>query len=256
MIGRKRIADLAVEGVVIVGSILLAFALDAWWDTREQRKEEVQLLENLQTEFRAAGVQLDRYLFYHRATLSSVEGIQAAAGEAMARGRSSVDVPTIDLARTLIGPTFDPRTGTLNGLLASGKVGILRDPELRATLSAWPGLLAEASEEERASQNLIWDHLEPALRRQMDLTAARNMPVDMVRETCADLFFGRPCDGSAGEGVVPARWAGKSGLPVNNEIVGLFASRRQILDHGIDQLGPVREEIDHIVQLVEASLAY
>ena len=30
------------------------------------------------------------------------------------------------LARTLIAPTFDPRTGTLDGLLASGRLGILK----------------------------------------------------------------------------------------------------------------------------------
>jgi hypothetical protein len=54
-----------VEGVVIVASILLAFALDAWWDSRGQRREEIQVLENLRSDFQLAGPQLDRYLIVH-----------------------------------------------------------------------------------------------------------------------------------------------------------------------------------------------
>ena len=55
MLSRKRVTDLTVEGMVIVVSILLAFALEAWWDARGQRQEETQILENLQVEFREAG---------------------------------------------------------------------------------------------------------------------------------------------------------------------------------------------------------
>jgi len=58
MLSRKRVTDLTVEGMVIVVSILLAFALEAWWDARGQRQEETQILENLQVEFREAGAQL------------------------------------------------------------------------------------------------------------------------------------------------------------------------------------------------------
>jgi hypothetical protein len=34
-----------VEGVVIVGSILLAFGIEAWWDGRQERQEVAQSLE-------------------------------------------------------------------------------------------------------------------------------------------------------------------------------------------------------------------
>ncbi len=42
-----------VEGVVIVGSILLAFGLQAWWGERQERRAEQELLLNLQGEFSA-----------------------------------------------------------------------------------------------------------------------------------------------------------------------------------------------------------
>ena len=39
------------EVVVIVGSILLAFAIDAWWGTYQARREVHVALEQLQAEF-------------------------------------------------------------------------------------------------------------------------------------------------------------------------------------------------------------
>ena len=45
-----------VEGVVIVGSILLAFGIQAWWDERQERREETELLLGL-----APDVEVDRH---------------------------------------------------------------------------------------------------------------------------------------------------------------------------------------------------
>ena len=44
----KRIA---VEAAAIVVSILLAFAIDAWWDDRQERIEEREVLLGLKSEF-------------------------------------------------------------------------------------------------------------------------------------------------------------------------------------------------------------
>ena len=41
-----------VEGVVIVGSILLAFGIDAWWDERQDRAVEQALLTGLVEDLR------------------------------------------------------------------------------------------------------------------------------------------------------------------------------------------------------------
>ncbi len=40
-----------VEGVVIVGSILLAFGIDAWWEERSDAALEQRLLISLLAEF-------------------------------------------------------------------------------------------------------------------------------------------------------------------------------------------------------------
>jgi hypothetical protein len=253
MLNRRRWTDLGVEGVVIVASILLAFALDAWWDSRGQRQEETQVLENLRSEFQAAGSQLDRYLILDQTTLASIEGILRSARAAHAAGRAQVEVATVDLARTLIAPTFDPRTGTLDGLLASGRLGILKSENLRQRLAAWPGLLADAAEEEVRSDALIRDQMEPILWKKMDLSRARTLPVEVAEETCTNVFWGRSCDDLDVEVPLPARWVSNSSLPASLEVLGVFSTRLQILVHGVDQLQTVREEIDLILDEIEAS---
>ena len=54
--GKQKSTSLSVtrllgEGGAIVASILLAFAIDAWWDEREIRIEEQQVLHSLHDEF-------------------------------------------------------------------------------------------------------------------------------------------------------------------------------------------------------------
>ena len=47
----RRWGMLLSEMVLIVASILLAFALDSWWDERKDRAEEAEILHGLQQEF-------------------------------------------------------------------------------------------------------------------------------------------------------------------------------------------------------------
>jgi hypothetical protein len=42
LFSQRNIAKLALEGAVVVVSILIAFALDAWWDDRQLQQETVE----------------------------------------------------------------------------------------------------------------------------------------------------------------------------------------------------------------------
>ena len=60
---------LFVEGFVIVISILLAFAIDAWWDRQQESEQEAALLMSLLADFRLLEEQLSeadrKYLEEH-----------------------------------------------------------------------------------------------------------------------------------------------------------------------------------------------
>jgi hypothetical protein len=233
MIGR-----LVLEGLVIVVSILLAFSLDTWWNARNERVEEIAVLENLRAEFSAAGDQLDAYISLHRRIADAASATLASVQEALANGESSVPVPDTALAIIFVPPTFDPRLGTLDGLLASGRLGILGDPELRRSLAGWPGLLAEGTEEEEKVLQYVLNHLGPVLRTRTDLSRALSLQSDsLVDGTMSRLTASRT-----------------TRLDVDAEVSSVLATRLRLELHAIEDLEPARAEIDYMVRLVEGSL--
>ena len=56
---------LSVEMAAIVGSILLAFSIEAWWEERQNRVEEASALERLRIEFELIVTRIDDH-YVHR----------------------------------------------------------------------------------------------------------------------------------------------------------------------------------------------
>jgi hypothetical protein len=225
---------LLLEGIVIVGSILLAFALDTWWDERSEKAEELAVLENLREEFSAAEAQFEFYFGWHQRIEASVGQTLEDAREALGAGRTRITIPDTALALAYLAPTFDPRLGTLEGLLSSGRLRVLRNRELRHALAAWNGLLREATEEETKALRHVADHLDPVLRTRMDVSG----PLGLLLPFAAD-------DLSAD------RLAGVSTVPIDTEVVGVLAVRHIHEAHGLDDLAAVRDEIGNILKLIE-----
>lgn len=51
-----------VEGIVIVGSILLAFGIDAWWDTRQENQAALRTIAGLEAAFSENVVGIEEHL--------------------------------------------------------------------------------------------------------------------------------------------------------------------------------------------------
>lgn len=134
-----------VEGAVIVFGILIALGADAWWDGKIQRGEEQSMLRQLSAEFADNEVQLDSVLRVHgRGLDGSRELLKFVQGSAELTS-DSVRV----LLRVLDNSwTFNPKRGALESVLASGRLGIIQDDELRVALAGWPGVLEDYMEDE------------------------------------------------------------------------------------------------------------
>jgi hypothetical protein len=139
-----------IEGVVIVASILLAFGIDAWWDQSQRRGEEQRLLRNLHAEFQDARdtlrVSIDRHREYHsdaRALVAAPPGVPTGRPLGFRR-----------VYRTFVGlNTTHLKTGALDGALASGRLDLVTDDELRSLLASWHSTLGEFTEQE----TYIWE---------------------------------------------------------------------------------------------------
>lgn len=142
----RRVGRVVMEIVAIVFSILLAFAIDAWWDSRVEHLKERQVLRDMHTEFVAAQREIHDGMGAHtgrRAALEVLGGV--ATGRAALPSPDSLNVLFSWLM--MIGTT-DPQVATLDGLQGAGDLDIIRNDRLRALLARWESDLRDAKEAE------------------------------------------------------------------------------------------------------------
>lgn len=142
------------EVVAIVVSILLAFAIDAWWDERALRIEEQQVLEGLNEEFLYVQELLTEHLDVHLEDLAVLKSFLLAADS----GNIDDAGPIVDaVVLVLLSPmTTDLGSGTLDALLSSGRIEILRSRTLRAKLASWEGVIGEVWDDQALQASSVF----------------------------------------------------------------------------------------------------
>ena len=141
--GKAR--SLGVEGLVILASILLAFAIDAWWGEWDQSSEIEQSLEGLEEDFRVNVDQLGQTVATHRTRYDSLMRFSEMTPEEIRA------IPEESLAwwwTAMLGPrSFEAETGTLDALVSSGRLGLVESRELRTELARFRSRLSDSQEE-------------------------------------------------------------------------------------------------------------
>lgn len=130
--GRRTLKRAVVEAVVIVGSILLAFSVDAAWDRRLEREEEVELMKAIRDDM--AGT---------RAALADVmpqieDNLERTATYREVLVEES-DIP-VDSLSGLFSATFggfrlQPPLSSYDGAINSGRIASIMSPDLRAAFT-------------------------------------------------------------------------------------------------------------------------
>lgn len=119
----------AIEGAVIVTSILLAFAVDAWWDGRIERREERDALELLLRDLDGTVAQLEEYGLIMDDLAEAGYGAYGILSDGEQRVRQD-ELATL-LTRTLFRRTLRlPRTA-YSDLVSTGTLRLVRSPEIR-----------------------------------------------------------------------------------------------------------------------------
>ncbi len=159
MVGSEKLPwkRLIVEAAAIVGSILLAFAIDAWWDERQERQEERQYLVTLKRDFEQTRNSLEESLQVNR-----------QASESVLELLEIVQEPKNSVAETeLVRHLFDvfrahyPTAvfGTFHDMVNSGDLRLIQSGELRLNLaqfeSDWTGFENNTLKEVFEQWNLI-----------------------------------------------------------------------------------------------------
>jgi len=151
------------ESVAIVVSILLAFAIDAWWDGVLDRRAERELLSALAGEFEATQVELKRG--HEIVAARSVAAFRLAAFDDQSITQVDLEELT-QLYHQATRPDYiDPPTGVLTSAIASGKLSLIRDSELSALLSGWTSRLVDIRNTETDIRNYLMSVHAPEIAR-------------------------------------------------------------------------------------------
>jgi hypothetical protein len=120
---------IAVEGIAIVTSILLAFAIDAWWDDRQREETEQVVLRTLLNDLQVKQSLLFDMNTFSVAIVESVETLLEAASST----EQTLSEETID---RLIGDTWWVSneavwdSAPLRQLMAGGNLAVVSNPYL------------------------------------------------------------------------------------------------------------------------------
>jgi hypothetical protein len=149
-----------VEGVVIVASILLAFGIDAWWDASQEWQEEQEILRGLETEFAALELELEEGAVRYERVARDIELLLDSLPVI-----SDLSLPRLDSAmfNLTYDGTFDPGAGTHTALIASGRLELISDAELRDRLAGWQSAIDEVVDNEIIMRTFVATVLVPAM---------------------------------------------------------------------------------------------
>ncbi len=161
---RDRMAwsRIGVEAAAIVGSILLAFSIQAWWDGRAEAELRRVTLEGLLADFEAADPTVTALLGSHRKSLSGNEALIVAL-RAGGGASSSVRVSDTLLLAALGTPTYNPPRASVELALATGRLMELEDEPIRRLLAQWLQDLDDTAEDELHATQIVGARIAPLL---------------------------------------------------------------------------------------------
>jgi hypothetical protein len=261
------------EAVVVVGSILIAFGVDAWWDGRQAAQREQVILAELERDFQASLEGLDSlWIPTHRAALHAglellwiiqtgsadgfpeppEDGPWTAGSEAFLLPLAAV--PFSDESRTvqvrdslvavaLFEATYDPTLATLDALAQGDGLGVLSSQALRSALAEFSAVLADSRDEELRTRALVNDELRPALRRAGNLVLPE---IVAWRFLAAALPVVAPVPEPLRNHVLQLR--------VDGEVANILASRLRLQMDVVGTLGNVREMMQVVLTLIGEEL--
>jgi hypothetical protein len=132
------------EGAVIVFSILLAFAIDAWWAEVGERKEEQLALVRLSTDFEGYLLELAHIRERNEKRVESTRALMNLAGPRPENANG--EIVQDHLGRVIVYRSIILPAGTLSSLLETDGLALISDSTLRYELLAWTQILEAAQE--------------------------------------------------------------------------------------------------------------
>lgn len=156
-----RLLSLFLQGLAVLAGVLLAFAVDSFGQTRDDRERAARMLTALDSELGVNAVRLDSLIERAEEDLGDIDSIFAAV--ILPPTGITPSVEDVSGAIFANGPivTQPYQTGALDDLLLSGGLTLVEEQPVRQTILEYSRLL---SREAAAQDNAVsfWnDHFSP-----------------------------------------------------------------------------------------------
>jgi len=241
LFSRRRVAKLALEGSVVVASILIAFALDAWWEDRQLRQETAEDLAIVQFEL-AENIRLAQLI------MDTMNQVIAANNTLIAELITQPDSALIEIDDTtifwgiFISPTFDPSLGGTDAWIAAGRLGNLGSPVLRQRLASVRGKVEDVVEEQRIAREIAVREIYPLIKDEIG-------DIELVQQLFSDGLHARP-----GKSVQVVSGSGKVSVPNSNALRFLLRARMVWYEASIYETGDLRKELEEVQFLLDEEM--
>ncbi|MDH3747718.1 MAG: hypothetical protein OER97_05885 [Gammaproteobacteria bacterium] len=232
----ERSQNLLAEGILIVASILVAFAIDAWWEERQNRVEERRILESLRTEFQANVAYFPNFIEAHRRSVHYAKALNDAMKAAGPGGTFTFD--TAQLAQVIQNRSTDPQTGALDAILQSGELRYISNSRIREALAHWPRLVVDATENEQLLRTQWGPMLHAALVKNVDIS-----PIQDMDEAC----WANPMLEKCGASSITLIW--------DTEVIGYLSPVGGYAAEAARELELLLQEAEDVVALLDQELA-
>lgn len=159
MAENRRFGRLASEAVVITASILLAFALDAWWERSQEREQGLEVRAALATEFDAVERELRRARDVHERRISAAQNLIRLAETGAELPAADSLAALMEAART--PTTIDPPGTVLDGAISTGVLAFIEGDSVGALLAGWKGMVEDHRKTEDNVRSYAFEILLP-----------------------------------------------------------------------------------------------
>ncbi len=224
------------EGAVIVVSILLAFSIDAGWNNHVEQQREREQLASMRAEFHGSLSGLDAIL---ASVQSHAENIESLIALLKAAGDKPVLVPGALLGSAVTWRTSDVSISTLEALMASGDLNLLRNVELRTQLAGLPAFLLDVTEDEIIAQTF----------------AEAEMSVFLAREGLAEIAYANRSGVPGPDGIQTLTAPAEINVRPSPELIGMLTVRRVHFWYSEVGLPSVRSYLESLIEQIDNELA-
>ena len=156
------------EVVLVVVGILIALQVNNWNEEKIESSREQDFLLALQSDFHQTKVDFEQNKWEHQLVKSCMEQILDWA-ETGAVPKDQQEKFDSLLSNLFWRSSFDPPLGTVETILGSGNVDLIKNKEVVALLTRWTSLLKNYRSEELRAVDHFYETIYPFLSKHMNL---------------------------------------------------------------------------------------